>query len=317
MSAESSATLEFALGRMQVRLGETQAGLANMQAAGRKQPGYREAWRTAGLLLAMEEQHQEAIDMFSNMLSIDPRDAHALGLIASSRSHLGEHTAAEDAYRAALEIAPNSADYRLGLVQSLHAQQRFLAAAKNIQVLIDTNPDDPDLRLLQAQCLLASEEWRSAEQGMNVLRSMDHQPEDWAQTCFTLAWAYRNHSNDESETQLAAKWMQIAAEAKLPAAQAEFACMLLEGRGRQINAREGAQWMRHAAESGLASAQINLARLYLRGQGVSKSHAQARHWLQLSAAQGHPEAHQVLNMWDASDLGEHDGPNQASSGDDS
>tara|TARA_B100000029_G_scaffold438427_1_gene454291 strand:- start:341 stop:1156 length:816 start_codon:yes stop_codon:yes gene_type:complete len=88
----------------------------------------------------------------------------------------------------------------------------------------------------------------------------------------------------------AAMWFKRAAEQGHREAQFNFACMLAEGHGVEVNAIEAAKWFSKAADQGLAAAQFNLGVIHEEGRGLDKSGIEAVKHFQQSADQGYAPA---------------------------
>jgi len=96
--------------------------------------------------------------------------------------------------------------------------------------------------------------------------------------------------------QLAAKYLQEAADEGSADAQCRLASCYRYGHGVEKNDRTATFWTRKAAEGGDALAQYNLAVSYLKGSGVEESPSEMIRWLRLSADQGLAQAQCHLGL---------------------
>ena len=78
-------------------------------------------------------------------------------------------------------------------------------------------------------------------------------------------------------------------------AQYCYGRMLVEGRGVQVDAREGRTWIARAAGAGMAEAEVALAEMMVNGRGGSRDHVTARSLLEKAARKGHAGAVSALN----------------------
>ncbi|HVJ51836.1 MAG TPA: tetratricopeptide repeat protein [Aliidongia sp.] len=89
------------------------------------------------------------------------------------------------------------------------------------------------------------------------------------------------------DPEIAARWLRVAAEHGLPAAQVRFGRMLLEGRGVAQDAAAALGWFQTAARSHDAEAMNMVGRCFENGWGTAKDMSAAAHWFGKSAAAGH------------------------------
>jgi len=85
------------------------------------------------------------------------------------------------------------------------------------------------------------------------------------------------------------------AEQGQASAQAKLASLYLLGRdGIEIDENLAASWMQKAAEQGLVDAQVVMGAFYDRGIGVEADRDQATKWYEKAAAQGHGTSLAIL-----------------------
>ncbi len=289
---DSSAVLDFALGRMLARAGNIEGAIASMQQAGKKAPRYAKLWRTLGLVYSENGRYSQALDAFANLLSMDPHDIDALSLSGRTHSLAGAHDSAQRAFREALRFAPADSAVRMDLVRSLFAQGSYSAARVELEVVRKAEGSSTQLRLLDAQIALKDGNIDSAEASLSVLLDAPavSLPSAWPETCFTLAWMLLEAPSGRRAPKRAAPWMRRAAEGNLPAGQSEYGKMLLRGDGVAADPEHGAAWIERAAQSGLPSAISNLGLLHMRGEGVTQDSRRAADLFRAAAEAGEPEA---------------------------
>ena len=98
----------------------------------------------------------------------------------------------------------------------------------------------------------------------------------------------------ERDEHLAAQWMRRAAVGVVDA-QYWYGRMLVEGRGVQMDAKQGRSFIARAAAAGMADAEVALAEMMVNGRGGLRDPFTARALLEKAAKSGHVGALSVLN----------------------
>ena len=98
----------------------------------------------------------------------------------------------------------------------------------------------------------------------------------------------------ERDEPLAAQWMRRAADGVVDA-QYRYGRMLIEGRGVQMDAKDGRAWIARAAGAGMAEAEVALAEMMVNGSGGRCDPFTARTLLEKAARKGHVGAMLALN----------------------
>ena len=88
----------------------------------------------------------------------------------------------------------------------------------------------------------------------------------------------------------AAKWLQLAADQDVPAAQNNLGLMYMRGQGVEQICEQAAKWLQLAAERGLPTAQQRLGTMYEHGRGVPQDEVAAFIWYSLGAGRGNQTA---------------------------
>jgi len=170
---DSSAVFEFTLGNLYFQDGDFTNAVRYFDQATAKWPSYRRAWQSMGFALARDGKYAEAIEPLSRAIALGGADSKAYGLLGFSYMNADLYVSAEAAYRQAMLLEPENADYKLGIVKCMVAQQNYTAALALLEELLRQHPDREQLWTLQANVLLQTE--RSAEAAVNfeILRRMD------------------------------------------------------------------------------------------------------------------------------------------------
>jgi TPR repeat protein len=101
-----------------------------------------------------------------------------------------------------------------------------------------------------------------------------------------VAVMLRTGQGTDRDPEEARKWMQRAALAGLPTAQADYGEMLLTGDGGTADARAALPWLQLAADAGHPIAQFHLGQIYQDGEVVPQDLKRARDYYAQAAARG-------------------------------
>src|SRR5882672_1603819 len=154
MKPDCSAILDFTLGGIQFQQDRMAEALASYQKAVTKFPSFRRAWRNVGLINARNGKFDDAIHSFTRMIELGGGDSYSYGLLGFAYASKQDYQAAEVAYRNALLLQPENAEWRLGLTRCVFKQNKYEDAAALLDVLIERYPDNADFWMLQAQTYL-------------------------------------------------------------------------------------------------------------------------------------------------------------------
>ncbi|HMN95815.1 MAG TPA: tetratricopeptide repeat protein [Phycisphaerales bacterium] len=160
----SSAVYDFTLGNIHFQRDELAEAASEYEAAVRKFPRFRRAWRNLGLVRAKQEDLPAAMTALGRVVELGGGDATTYGLLGYASSSVGDELAAETAYRMAILLDPHTLDWKMGLARSLFRQRRFADASALVELLMAQNPDRGELWLLQANAFLGlNQPMRAAE----------------------------------------------------------------------------------------------------------------------------------------------------------
>ena len=172
ITPSSSALLDFTLGSLLFQDGDLAGAVARYEAAIAKFPDFRRAHRNLGLAQAREGRFEEALPALTRTVELGGGDGIVYGLLGYCHLSLEHHVSAEIAYRNAILFAPETADWRLGLVKSLVAQERFREAADLLEELIRRSPGNDTLWALQAGVYVQMDQPVKAAVNYEMLRRM-------------------------------------------------------------------------------------------------------------------------------------------------
>ena len=104
---------------------------------------------SAGLRSARATNFTDALKAFRRAVTIDPTCAEALNNIGMVYSELGQHDAAEEAFRSAISNDGENPDYRVNLARLLMRQKRWNEAMQECEAALSHDPDDLEASTLR------------------------------------------------------------------------------------------------------------------------------------------------------------------------
>lgn len=152
--AAASAVFDYTLGNLYFQQEKLDKAAAAYEIAVQKYPKFRRAWRNLGLTCVRESAFEKALPALSRVVELGGGDAITYGLLGFAYASVGNHTAAESAYRMAILLDPATMDWKMGLARSFFKQERFAEAVTLTNDLIAQHPDQADLWLLQANAYI-------------------------------------------------------------------------------------------------------------------------------------------------------------------
>ncbi len=99
------------------------------------------------------------------------------------------------------------------------------------------------------------------------------------QAAYAAAILYAENFNINPDAHKAAKLLKQAAQAGLPAAQADYGLVVYQGNGTERSIDEAAKWFKKAAENGDSEGRFLYAFTLAKGEGVKQSFEDAYYWL--------------------------------------
>lgn len=153
-------------------------------------------------------------------------------------------------------------------------------------------------KFLKKESSKGSRQVEAIKSGINPSSDIDLQKQDRevslseAQAQYDLGYQYVTGQDRPKDMNEGIKWIQRAADQKIPEALFHLGAMYHHGQGMPQDYSKAAQYYLDAAEIGHAKAQNNLAGLYAEGLGVSGDLTKALKWFQMASNNGHPTASQ-------------------------
>lgn len=170
---EISPAMVFVLGNLYFQADRSEDARRAFLEAIRRFPRFRRAHTNLAYLYISKGQLEEALPMLQKAVELGENSSRAYGLLGYCHLNKKNPLAAENAYRQAYLLDPNSRDWKLGLAQALMAQDKFPEASSLIGSLIEENPNDKQLWLQQTNALLAMDRKEEAAVNLEILRIKD------------------------------------------------------------------------------------------------------------------------------------------------
>ncbi len=233
MKPDCSAVLDITLGSLLFQQDKLPDALASYTIAVKKFPSFRRAYRNIGLINAKDGKYDEAITAFTKMIELGGGDAYSYGLLGMAYAAKQDYQAAEAAYRNALLLQPDNAEWRLGLTRCVFKQSKFQDAAALLDVLIERYPDKADFWLLQAHTYLGMKQPLKAAENLEALDLLGKSTVD---SLHTLGDIYVSESLMDLATRAYGRGIDL--DPKQPVARPLHAAEVLAARGALPQARQ-------------------------------------------------------------------------------
>ena len=108
-------------------------------------PRYFSAWLNLGLVLLDQHRYSEAEDILYQASELDTEDHKVISLLAKAQLNQGKKENAEQHYRIALDMKPDSHQYRLGYIRVLIQQKKYDVAKEETTKGIKLFPESAQL----------------------------------------------------------------------------------------------------------------------------------------------------------------------------
>ena len=169
VATEISPAMIFVLGNLYFQADRPKEARARFLEAIDRFPRFRRAYTNLGFLYISQNQTDLALPMFQRAVELGESSGRVYGLIGYCHLLRKNPLAAENAYRQAYLLDPNARDWKLGLAQSLMAQEKYPDAASMLGALIEENPGDKQLWLQQTNAYLALDRKSDAITNLEIL----------------------------------------------------------------------------------------------------------------------------------------------------
>jgi tetratricopeptide (TPR) repeat protein len=167
---EISPAMIFVLGNLYFSADRGEEARRAFLEAIRRFPKFRRAHVNLGYLYVSKEEFDKAMRHFQEAISLGEGNPRVFGLLGYCYLLKNQALAAENAYRQAYLLDPESKDWKLGLAQALIQQENLAEATALLGTLIERYPADRQLWLQQTQALLGQEKKMEAAVNLEILR---------------------------------------------------------------------------------------------------------------------------------------------------
>ncbi len=168
--AEISPAMIFVLGNLYFQADRTDEARRAFLEAIKRFPRFRRAHTNLAFLYISKNQTDEALPMLQKSIELGETTARVYGMLGFCHLVKKNPVAAENAYRQAYLLDANSRDWKLGLSQSMLAQDKFAESASLLTSLIEENPNDKQLWLQQTNAYLGMDRKEDAAINLEILR---------------------------------------------------------------------------------------------------------------------------------------------------
>ncbi len=170
--ADSSAALDFTLGNLYLQSGQFSRAERAYREAIRKFPNFMNAHKNLGSLYVQQGKYKDAIKHLIKTIDLGGNSGVIYGVLGYSYLNLQKYASAENAYREALLLQPDSRDWKNGLIQSLNAQRKHAELVGILNEVISENQNNADYWMFQANAFVALERWGDAIGNLEILDRM-------------------------------------------------------------------------------------------------------------------------------------------------
>ena len=170
--AEISPAMIFVLGNLYFQAERYDEAKRAFEAAIKRFPRFRRAFTNLGYVHLAQNKLDEALKSFQKSVNLGESSSRVMGMLGYCYLTKQNPLAAENAYRQAYLTDPDARDWKMGLAQSLLAQDKNEEAASLFGVLIQENQQDKQLWMRQTGAYLAMDRKDEAILNLETLRLM-------------------------------------------------------------------------------------------------------------------------------------------------
>ena len=168
-TSRASALYDFTIGSIYFQQDNLGAAAEWYGKAVTKLPSFLRAQKNLGLVYVRSNAFDRAIGPLTRAIDLGAADGLTFGLLAHSYAMTEQYVAAESAYRQAMMLQPEIADWKSGLVRCLFKERKFEETAALCGDMIRREPSHTDLWLLQANAWLSLKQPLKAAENYELL----------------------------------------------------------------------------------------------------------------------------------------------------
>ena len=170
---KTSAALDFALGTMFYQLGRLTRSEQTYEQALKKFPSFLRAYKNLGFVQLSLGKLDQASKNLAKSISLGEADGISYVALGYCHLSLDRVVSAENAYRMAILLHPESIDARNGLVNCLLTTNRFAEALALLDELLESKPNDLFCHKARASALQGLRREVDAAIALETLRRMN------------------------------------------------------------------------------------------------------------------------------------------------
>ena len=172
IKSNTSAAFDFILANLYFQEGNLAKAETYYRSAITKHPDFRRAYKNLGLVLVQDGNFEAAIPIISKAMELGEIDGRSYGLLGYAYLTAGRYYPAEAAYRQAILMQPDTADWKVGLARCLLETERYADAIALWDTLLKEDSDNADYWLLQSNALIGNDQSLKAAQNLEIVRRM-------------------------------------------------------------------------------------------------------------------------------------------------
>jgi tetratricopeptide (TPR) repeat protein len=169
---EASAVFDYMLGNIYFQRGTLAEARRLYEVAVKKHEKYRRAWSNLAKVYVRQKKFEKARQALQTVVELGGEGGINYGLLGYTYANLGDHVAAESAFRRAVVLDPDRKNWKVGLAQSFFKQQRYAEAASFLNHLIEQDREDPKYWRLQAKAYLGLDQPMTAAQNYEMMSQL-------------------------------------------------------------------------------------------------------------------------------------------------
>lgn len=161
---DSSPLLTYTLGSVRFDQQRYEEAIALFEQATLEFNRFRRAYRSLGSAFVKLERYGDAIAPLARVVELGGSDGPTFGFLGFAYLQAGEYLSAEQAFRMAMMLQPESRDWKLQLAIALDAQRNYPAAVALFDSMLAEDPADQAIWFEQARTFVdMGEPMRAAE----------------------------------------------------------------------------------------------------------------------------------------------------------
>lgn len=168
----SSAAMDFTLGNLYLQSGQSARAEQAYKNALRKFPNFLNAYKNLGSVYVQDGRFNEAVPNLVKTIEMGGGTGVLYGVLGYCYLNQEKYASAENSYRNALLLDPESKDWKNGLIQSLNAQGKHTELVGILNEVIKENSRSPEYWQFQANAFIALQQYDKAIANLELMSRM-------------------------------------------------------------------------------------------------------------------------------------------------